>query len=285
MFNVTCISGVGPFTQVILNVVSRAGLLLEKKVREFALSQSVNPGPASRPKSVVRGPPSFLPEPEEKLPEGWARFYSKEHKAYYYFNKSLEKSVWTLSEVYELEPQRRQHKYTPQSPQPQVNASHSGAQYQPQQPQQVYQQPTQAISPNLNQQYQQQQPVLYYQQQPQQVQQIYQQPAQAIPTNLYQPIQPQQPQVQQLYQQSTRAVSPNINQPYQQQFQPPMPLNEPPREPPDWVELVSPDGKLYYQNNVTKKTQWEKPPAPYIPYGQLRQKVNPVPRTFSWDTK
>ena len=29
--------------------------------------------------------------------------------------------------------------------------------------------------------------------------------------------------------------------------------------PDGWIQLLSPDGKVYYQNNITKTTQWERP--------------------------
>eukprot|EP01083_Nonionella_stella_P087953 244886_1 len=32
--------------------------------------------------------------------------------------------------------------------------------------------------------------------------------------------------------------------------------------PPDWIEMHTSDGRVYYQNNITKQTQWDKPTAP-----------------------
>ena len=237
-----------------------------------------NSGQYGAPVDISRKPPSYYAvvtqkAPEESVPEGWSRLYSDKHKRYYYVNTKTGKSVWTLAEIKE-EIHAQPQAFTQNSQSPQTSQSPQS----PQKPQQTYspqytspyQSPqAQYVSPQPQQPYNAQtiQPYSQYYPQPSQYPS---QQAQQYP--LQQPLQ----YPQQYYQQST---SPQPYSFYSQQTS-----QYPTQQKPEWIEITQPDGRKYYQNNVTRKTQWEKPQAPYVPYvpPQTRQ-ANQATGAQFWD--
>ena len=52
--------------------------------------------------------------------------------------------------------------------------------------------------------------------------------------------------------------------------------------PPGWIELSTPDGKTYYQNNITRTTQWEKPMIQQQSQQSPPQSSPPQPLPHGW---